>query len=49
MKTTVILLSILFTLLVFGALDGIAQQLRELQPLEAHDFECMNVFKTARA
>lgn len=35
------LLSILFNLLVFGALDGIAQQLREMQPLDPHDFECL--------
>jgi hypothetical protein len=41
MKNTQILGSTIISILLFGALDSNAQQVREMQPLEAHDFECL--------
>lgn len=41
MKITQILLLVIFTFLVLGALDSKAQQLREMQPLEVQDFKCL--------
>lgn len=35
------LISTLFAFLILGTFDSNAQQLREMQALEAHDFECL--------
>jgi len=43
MKITQVLLFIIlsFFFLLFGVLEANAQQLREMQPLEVHDFHCL--------
>ena len=41
MKITRILLSIIFSFLLFGALESKAQQTREMRPLGDNDLECL--------
>ena len=41
MKIIQVLLLIVFFFLSIGVIDSNAQQFREMQPLEAHDFECL--------
>lgn len=41
MKITQVLLSVIFTFLILGALDSKAQQVREMHPLDVQDFKCL--------
>jgi len=41
MKITQILLSTIFSLLLFGPLNTNAQQMREMKPLKVQDFKCL--------
>lgn len=48
MKITYIISLFIFLYLHFGVLDAHAQQFRELQPLDVHNFECLKSLECAQ-
>jgi len=49
MKTTQIILLSTCSFLLFSTLDSQAQQVREMYPLEIHDFECLQSLQCAQS